>query len=153
MFELKISDLLEAQLLSQEWATHTISLRSPRFVAPDKKNGKSVQRYFYFDDVDPSQVSSDSFLKAATSRQIQAILKFTARLQSKDKLLVHCGAGVSRSPAVAMGILCQHGFMPNEAVRFVYSIRPQTLPNQHIIRLFDDILGLKGKLVAAAIIV
>ncbi len=62
--------------------------------------------------------------------------------------LVHCQAGISRSTAVACGILCQHGFSPSEAVQYVRSIRPQAKPNQHVLKLFDEILGLEGKLIA-----
>jgi predicted protein tyrosine phosphatase len=148
MFELKISGESEARRLSKEWATHTISLRSPRSGRDNKKTGQS--RCFYFDDVTPIQASIDSDLKAATSEQIQEILKFTAPLKYGDKLLVHCTVGVSRSPAVAIGILCQHGLTPNEAVKQVCSICPSAVPNEHIIKLFDDLFGFDGKLVAAA---
>jgi len=148
MFELKISGELEARHLSQEWATHTISLRSPHSAREEKKTGQSV--CFYFHDISPVHESIDSDLKAATSEQIQEILKFTAPLKSGDKLLVHCTVGVSRSPAVAIGILCQHGLTPNEAVKQVCSICPSAVPNEHILKLFDDLFGFEGKLVAAA---
>jgi len=153
MFELKISGESEARRLSQEWATHTISLRSPHSARDNKardnkKTGQSV--CFYFHDISPVHESIDSDLKAATSEQIQEILEFTAPLKYGDKLLVHCTVGVSRSPAVAIGILCQHGLTPNEAVKQVCSICPSAVPNEHILKLFDDLFGFDGKLVAAA---
>lgn len=128
MFELKISDIFEAVKLSQEWATHTISVVDPGIedcgidiklpiVSPNHK----LRRYYF-------------------------ILDFTAPLTSADKLLVHCQAGISRSTAVACGVLCQHGLSPSEAIPFVLSIRPQAQPNLHVLRLFDEILGLEGKL-------
>jgi predicted protein tyrosine phosphatase len=155
MFELKISNKREARQLSQEWATHTISLLSPSLIKDDNRKlpvaGKdSVLRRYYFDDINPNHVSNKS-KKAATLEQIQDILGFTAPLTSTDKLLVHCAAGFSRSPAVACGVLCQHGLTPYEAVKYVLSIRPQAFPNQHVLRLFDDILGLEGQLVPASI--
>jgi len=158
MFKLKISDIFEAVKLSQEWATHTISLVDPGIEdydgieLPVASQARKLRRY-YFHDI----ISTDNFLIflteeaipiLATAQQIQDILDFTAPLTSTDKLLVHCQAGISRSTAVACGILCQHGLSPSEAVQYVLSIRPQAKPNQHVLRLFDEILGLEGKLMA-----
>ncbi len=78
-------------------------------------------------------------------------MEFTALLQSTDKLLVHCHSGISRSTAVASGILCQHGLTPHEAIKYVLSIRSQAVPNQHILSLFDKLLKLNGQLVIASI--
>lgn len=62
------------------------------------------------------------------------------------KLLVHCGAGISRSTAVACGILCQHRLSPKEAIDTVYLLRKGACPNEHIIALMDEALDLKGSL-------
>jgi len=148
MFELKISNLTDAKRLSQEWATHTISLLDPNVDITLPIAGKeSLLRRYYFYDIDPKDTLSDSF-KPATPEQIQDILEFSARLEPTDKLLVHCHAGISRSPAVAIGILCQHGLTPKKAFTHVLQIRPSGFPNRHILALFDDILRLEGKLVA-----
>jgi predicted protein tyrosine phosphatase len=109
-----------------------------------------VQRY-YFSDICRERnfaLSSDK-PKLASSKQILDILEFTAPLQSEDKLLVHCHAGISRSTAVACGVLCQHGLHPNESIKYILSIRPQALPNKHVLTLFDDILRLGGSLITA----
>jgi predicted protein tyrosine phosphatase len=158
MFELKISDLDEAIRLSLKWATHTVSLLDPDIESYDikipvaSKDGQ-LRRYYFHDIVsideldDPIVVLENPTL--ATFQQVQEILEFTAPLEPTDKLLVHCLAGVSRSTAVACGILCQHGLAPGEAVKYVFSIRPQAFPNEHVLTLFDEILGLEGKLVTA----
>ncbi|HDN26840.1 MAG TPA: hypothetical protein ENG03_07045 [Thioploca sp.] len=160
MFKLKISNLKEALQLSQNWATHTISLLDPdiendilREIPVAGKGGK-LQRYYFYDlypkDKDLSLLI---FLRGesvmATSEQLQELLALTAPLKSTDKLLVHCHAGVSRSTAVACAVLCQHGLTPSQAVKYVVSIRPQAHPNKYVLTLFDDILGLKGELVVA----
>ncbi|OQY56547.1 MAG: hypothetical protein DRR08_07535 [Candidatus Parabeggiatoa sp. nov. 2] len=158
MFELKISDLSDALWLSEDWATHTVSLLDPDIENYDIEipvAGKDGQlRRYYFHDILSIDELDDLIVllenpTLATSQQVQEILEFTAPLQSTDKLLVHCQAGVSRSTAVACGVLCQHGLTPDEAVNYVFSIREIAFPNEHVLTLFDDILGLEGKLVAA----
>ncbi|HIE01738.1 MAG TPA: hypothetical protein EYP59_15865 [Thiotrichaceae bacterium] len=159
MFELKISNLNQARHLSQYWATHTVSLLDPDFVddgitkCPIASQDGNLRRY-YFHDIEPRY--KDHFLpllggKAviASRQQMQEILEFTASLKSTDKLLVHCHAGMSRSTAVACAVLCQHGLTPIEAVKHVVSIRPIAMPNRHLLKLLDDLLGLDGKLVVA----
>ena len=161
MFELKINDIFEALKLSQQWATHTISLLDPDiercdyldFKLPVATEGRRLQRYYFHDITCPDDLvislTEEQTPVLANRQQIQEILKFTAHLTSTDKLLVHCQAGCSRSPAVALGILCQHGLTPDEAMKYVLSIRPQAHPNEHVLTLFDEILELDGKLVAA----
>jgi len=155
MFELKISNIYEALQLSQQWATHTISLLDPDFSneimnLPVASEKGLVQRY-YFSDICKGRdfTFSSGKSKLASSKQILDILEFTTPLQSKDKLLIHCHAGISRSTAVACGVLCQHGLHPNESVKYILSIRPQALPNKHVLALFDDILKLDGSLITA----
>lgn len=160
MFELKISDIFEAVKLSQEWATHTISLVDPGIEdydgidikLPVASQDRKLQRYYFHDIISTGDfmlfLAEEAIPILATAQQIQDILDFTAPLASTDKLLVHCQAGISRSTAVACGVLCQHGLSPSEAVQYVLSIRPRAKPNQHVLKLFDEILGLEGKLMA-----
>ena len=156
MFKLKISGLSEALELSQEWATHTVSLLDPdidKFPEPVKlptPHREALLRRYYFYDLSPTDVSNEYLNLVATSEHIQDILEFTAPLTSIDKLLVHCHAGVSRSTAVACGVLCQHGILPKLAIKYVSLIQELAYPNQHILTLFDEILGLEGKLIAAS---
>jgi predicted protein tyrosine phosphatase len=153
MFELKIASLRDA-LRIQPWATHTISLLDPDFLAisqiPEPNNEQQILRCSFHDIGREEFAAYYNQPKMASSQQIQDILEFTAPLESADKLLVHCHAGISRSTAVACGILCQHGLTPTEAVKYVLSIRSQAFPNQHVIKLFDELLKLDGNLVAVA---
>lgn len=153
MFELKITNLSQAIILVQQWATHTVSLLDPDldtelFNIP-KATKTSLVKRCYFHDVIPNyeRISRINNLTPATREQIEEILAFTQSLELKDKLLVHCHAGISRSTAVAIGILCQHGLNPSEATQKILDIRPQAFPNRHILQLFDDIFALNGQLV------
>jgi predicted protein tyrosine phosphatase len=114
---------------------------------------QGLLRRYYFHDICPRDAVSQFIDNPtlATAEQIQDILDFTGHLIKASKLLVHCHAGISRSTAVACGILCQHGLAPNEAVRYVLEIRPQAYPNTHIVALFDDILQLDGQLNQASV--
>ena len=155
--ELKISNLKDAIKFSEEWATHTVSLLDYRFKDSDAnpmlavKNDDLLLRCSYFDDVTPTSLMYKCFpnKKLPTLEHIQDILKFTASLKSTDKLLVHCTAGISRSTAVAAGILCQHGLNAEDALEYVFSIRRQASPNIYILGFFEEILKIDG-LVATA---
>jgi len=152
MFELKITSLNQAVSLSRKWATYTISLLDPgigiegyeSIKIPVASHGQKLRRY-YFNDISYDTEN----MKMVTSEQIQDILEFTTSLVSSDKLLVHCHAGISRSTAVACGVLCQHGLSPEEAIKHVLSVRKQAFPNKYILKLFDEILGLENQLVVA----
>jgi predicted protein tyrosine phosphatase len=151
MFELKITNLQEATRLAQRWATHTVSILDPEtigydFIKPPEAGPNSLLRRYYFHDLTPGDTYFIDNPVIASVRQIEDILTFTAALQVTDKLLIHCHAGISRSTAVAIGVLCQHGVTPYDAVTYVLTIRPQAHPNQYIIRLFDEILMLNGEL-------
>ena len=113
----------------------------------------SVLQRYYFDDIEPNDefVDPNSLKKMARREQIEDILELTALLKPTDRLLVHCHVGISRSTAVAIGVLCQHKISPKRAVKSVFLKRPFASPNEHILGLFDEILALDGKLVPACI--
>ena len=50
---------------------------------------------------------------------------------------------------MATGILCQHGLIPAKALERVNFIRKMADPNEHIIALTDEALGLEGALKTA----
>lgn len=81
-----------------------------------------------------------------TKEHIREVLRFTQNIKEDDKVLVHCHAGVSRSTAMAIGILIQHGMTPKEAVEHVFDIRDCAWPNGLIIEILDDELNLAGAL-------
>ena len=75
------------------------------------------------------------------------VLNFSKSFNDTDNILIHCQMGISRSPAIAIGVLCQHGYSPKEAYDYVRLIRSECSPNTLIIKLIDEFLNLKGELI------
>jgi len=79
--------------------------------------------------------------------QFQRILDFSKDFTVDDKILVHCSAGISRSTAVGVMILIQHGLTEEEAFAKIYSVRPHMYPNSLILLYADELLNRDGKLI------
>jgi len=79
--------------------------------------------------------------------QFQRILNFSKDFTEDDKIMVHCSAGISRSTAVGVMILIQHGFTEEEAFAKIYSVRPHMYPNSLILIYADELLKRNGKLI------
>jgi predicted protein tyrosine phosphatase len=150
---IKISNIKEAPYIHNSWSTHTISLLDPEMLSvfPDSKwqkknNTQHIIRYF--DDIGKIQNIPKS--KHPPTRQIvEDILEFTKSTNQNSNILIHCHAGISRSPAITIAILLQSGLQINEAIKFTHSIRPSMSPNAILIRFIDDIFYLRGQLCIA----
>ncbi len=66
-------------------------------------------------------------------------------LPDESRLLIHCIAGVGRSPAVALGLLAKN-HSPDAAMQILLDIRPEAVPNILIVTYWDELLQLNGKL-------
>jgi hypothetical protein len=71
--------------------------------------------------------------------------------EKHESLLVHCTAGVGRSPAIGLAILAVQDGPGNEehSLNRLLITRPESVPNLHIVALADAILGRSGALVEA----
>jgi len=97
----------------------------------------------YFDDV-PCSVSGKY---PPDDDHIKKIFVFTDRIEDYGFLLLHCKAGISRSPAIAIGIMIYKGMRYDEAYEYVRSIRGEMVPNTLIISIIDEMFSLDGKLI------
>ena len=82
---------------------------------------------------------------------VRAALTF-ARECDETSVLVHCHAGMSRSPAIALAILADwldQGH-EEEAVRQLLKIARLCTPNKLIVEIADRLLGRHGKLISVA---
>ena len=105
-----------------------------RKIFPDSKI-----KFVYFDDD----------LSDPTIEKIQACLKWGKEVASNDKVLIHCQAGLSRSPAIALGVLYLAHQDVAKSIKELLKIRPQARPNLHITQLIDQAFQLDDELVKA----
>jgi predicted protein tyrosine phosphatase len=148
MFDIKISNYEESDKLCETWATKCVSL-----IGPDHKNlykTTDIRHFEFFDDIDFIPDDNSTWV-APTRESIERVLKYSSDLKNSDKLLVHCHAGISRSTAMLLGILCQHGVEPYKALELVEAIRPELWPNNLVVQYCDEVLNLEGRLIKAVI--
>lgn len=77
---------------------------------------------------------------------LKAALEHATGLSDEDRVLVHCHAGKSRSPAIALGILVAAGLTPTDALARVKALRPFIIPNRLMTSILDDLLEQRGEL-------
>lgn len=145
MIELKIDTAEKAlALLEADWPMVAVSLVGDdlRFHLPNFGPHHLIVRFH-----DVEQAGLEGF-ESPTRDHVREVLKHTAGLAAGDRLLVHCHAGKSRSPAMAIGILVQSGMTPEEAYQQVKQVRPELIPNRLMIQYIDEALGLGGKLIS-----
>ena len=149
--DLTICGLKELADLSGEPWTHVVSIWDKdsiydpvcRELVDTAAPGAQVLFCFFADTSVPDHPEAPGVL------DVKRILNFTSELTAKDKVLVHCRAGVSRSTAIAYAILCQHS-SPGEEMEnllHVQTLRPLVFPNRLIIKLADKVLNRNGGMI------
>jgi len=87
--------------------------------------------------------------EGASEADVRKIIELAESIQRPSgKVLIHCEAGVSRSPAAALIMYaCWLGSgQEAEAMRRVLAQRPIAIPNRRMVQLADKILGRCGRL-------
>jgi predicted protein tyrosine phosphatase len=85
------------------------------------------------------------------AEHVEALIGFVRRWDHEGALIIHCLAGISRSPAAAFIALCA---LNPEAPEPVLAARlrrasPSAMPNRLLVALGDDALGRRGRMVDA----
>jgi len=144
MFQLRIEGVVGAKfLLDGGWPTRAVSLLAPKLRGWEPRGPHHlIQR---FEDIDSPH---KDWVPPSMDFIVQA-LTFTQGLTDRDKLLVNCHMGCRRSPALALGVLIQHGMSPTEAYAHVKQVRPMANPNHFMTRLIDELYELDGELIGA----
>ena len=148
MIKITIDSLMSAmRAMRDDVHTHYISTLGPEDICYNK--GECHLRLTFHDTEDDAA----PFLPP-TRDHIDQILAFTAELPEDADVMIHCHAGISRSTATAIGVCCQQGMAPADALEHVKQLREPTLgrgykvlPNRLMIRFFDEALGLEGELI------
>ena len=78
---------------------------------------------------------------------LEDLLAFAQGWRQAGPLVIHCYAGISRSTAAALLVLCCYNRgREREAVHLLRKRAPHAYPNQRMIALADDLLGCGGRL-------
>jgi predicted protein tyrosine phosphatase len=86
-----------------------------------------------------------------SARHVLELLEFARGWDAADPMLIHCWAGISRSTAAAYIIACDRAGPGSEAqlARILRDRAVHADPNRLLVRLGDDLLGRRGRMVAA----
>ena len=134
--------------------SHVVSILDPAWPVPSALDTyrEHERLELRFDDVIepvPGRVPPDP-------QHIRQLLALGRRLMgepaARRHLLIHCGAGFSRSPAAVALLLAQAApaITPGDITAEVLRLRPTAWPNLRIIELGDGLLDRRGELVEAA---
>jgi predicted protein tyrosine phosphatase len=143
MSQLRITTAAEAlQLMQEGWPTRIVSLVGDdlRFELPSFGAHHFIGRFHDVEAETPGYVTP-------TADLLREALDHVSDLSGGDRLLIHCHAGKSRSPAFALGVLVQSGLSPRAALHKVRALRPLIIPNRLMISLLDDLLEQQAELI------
>jgi len=133
-----------AGFLKKQSATRVLSINSPGRIT-ETPAGILATEHFQLairDTHDPADPD------APNMKQAKRILDWVRTQPDESHLLVHCTLGLSRSPAVALGLLASQS-PARQAAKTLRSIRPTAMPNRLIVHRWDELLGLNDQLVRA----
>lgn len=136
-FDLKICGLNEAPNIAYGWATRVVSIIGTEGASkPDFSSAANHYTAVFDDDSEKGYVE-------ATYNDIKNILNFTADIKERERVLIHCHAGLSCSPGIAYLVCAQHGKPPAQALITVRHVsHPLSVPNKRIVSLGEDVLNL-----------
>lgn len=135
-----------ARALAHWRPSHVVSLASPGAEAAELPGDVEVLRLAFNDIAEPRPG-----LVTATDAHVKALLEFGLAWQAERPLLIHCWAGVSRSPAAAYVVACARTPMIDER-HVAHKLRrqaPFATPNRHVVALADGLLDRGGAMIAS----
>lgn len=126
--------------------SHVISLGSPGAEIATVPAGLTRLSLTFHDIVEPTEG-----LQPVTPDQVARLLDFAAAWPRTAPLLIHCWAGVSRSPAAAYAIACLIAgpSASDDLARRLRASAPFATPNRRLVALADAALARGGAMSAA----
>lgn len=131
-------------LLAREPVDHVLTLASPDAVADPRGVPTTVLRFNDISEPRPGLIEPNAGM-------IREIMGLGHGLPAEATLLVHCFAGVSRSPAAAYILACAAG-VPGDELPLARRLRassPKATPNALMVSLADEILQRGGAMSGA----
>ncbi len=131
--------------------SHCISIGNPGrgFGRPDTVMPRMFRRHFrrilrlaFYDAEKVSHLDTMRSRRIPRTSDIRRVIRFFRRTRRRATgYTLHCWGGVSRSPAVALGILYLITGSKTTSGDILRRIRPDAAPHQGIVRSFDELLG------------
>jgi predicted protein tyrosine phosphatase len=141
--------------------SHCVSIGNPGrgFGRPDtveppelRRRFRRVLRLAFYDVEEMRHLGTMRPRRIPRRSDVRRVIRFFRRTRAEaDGYTLHCWGGVSRSPAMALGILYLITGSEQEAGAILNRIRPDAGPHQGILRHFDDLLGSRLAVVGAKI--
>lgn len=88
-----------------------------------------------------NQINIDDGFEIPAEQVLFGIQKIAEAVRNGGTILVHCHAGISRSPGIVAAFLMYNGFSWDEAVDFIRIRRPQIFPHPRIASSIKKALG------------
>ena len=135
-------------LVAARRPSHLITLLDPATMI-DTPPGLAPERHLKLgvnDIVEPMEA-----MIVPDESAVGRILAFGQGWDGADPMLIHCWAGISRSTAAAFVLACERSPQVPEQ-RIALALRraaPHASPNRRIVALADEMLGRRGRMVAA----
>jgi predicted protein tyrosine phosphatase len=148
--ELELLSLVEA---GAKLPDHLVSIGNPRLPWKPVQPGERVQSAFRpafrrilrlgFFDVERADLLGELRPRRIPKRgDVRRVIRFYESTKAEATgYVVHCWGGISRSTAVALGLLYLETGSEDEAARLLRAMRPQAGPHRLIARHFDAELG------------
>lgn len=147
-------DLVEHLNNGGKHYSHCISIGNPKRlfhrVMPDermpemlKNNFREILRLKFYDVEEKRHLRTWQFPKKIPRKSdIRKVIKFYHRTNgTATGYTIHCWRGVSRSPAIALGLLFLISGSEIEAKNQLKRIVPKAGPHQKLVKWFDEELG------------
>lgn len=141
-------------IVSQHAPSHLISLLGPDYPpvpTPDNIEPKNHLRLTLNDIASNDIASPQNALIPPDPAHVAELLSFAEKWPGDRPILIHCQAGISRSPAAGYVIWCmKRPEIPERRLAQELRARaPSATPNPLIIKHADDLLGRQGRMIDA----
>jgi predicted protein tyrosine phosphatase len=144
----RISCLKRVRDVSVDWnATHVVSLLDPDIQVediPKFPDGVEHRCFFFYDEDD----SPDGSEFGSHLESVLGYLHAGPLRDASNRLVVHCHAGASRSPALFYILQCQElgPGREHEAFGILLKATVKPWPNRQLVAVADEMLGRDGKM-------
>lgn len=139
------NELLEIINKDDSFKTYgCISIRNPNEEIPiELKNYFSIiLEQKYYDAYDINHLGPEQRIKRIPEKKdIQEIINFYKQTEKEvSGYIIHCWHGLSRSPAVALGLLYLINNSELKAKKLLRDVRPSARPHMLIVKYFDELI-------------